>query len=81
MREIEVELDPTEYRFQHPKTGRWHRKMSRRWYRNWMLVCIGGVAYVFFNLPVLTPWSTFCGTLAFAIPGGIMFAGWLQDVY
>ena len=81
MREIEVELEPSEYRTLDPKSGRWRGKLSKRWYRNWLLVCLGGLAYVFFNIHQITPMNAFIGTFTFGFPAGIMFFGWLQDVY
>lgn len=78
---LNLDLGPNDYRKRDPRTGRWHLPDDPRLARNYLIVLLFVLAFIFWNREAITSASLFGITALFSWCAGIMFALWLKDRY
>lgn len=77
----DLNLEPHEYAHRDPRTGKMVRDFSPRWARNWLIVAVSILGFIYWHRAEVTPDILFGVTAGFAFCAGIFFANWLKNVY
>jgi hypothetical protein len=76
----DLDLGPNDYRTKGPD-GRWRIPDDPKLARNMMVVMVGVLGFVWWNIGALSPGNVFFGAAIPAFVAGIMLATWLKNVY
>jgi hypothetical protein len=77
----QIELGTHEYWRRDPRTWKMVKDFSPRWARNWFLVCLAALIWVFWVRHQLSPEMLFGGAAFWALCAGVMAANWLKNIY
>lgn len=76
-----LDLGPNDYRVRDPKTGRWNFRDDPKLARNYLVVLLAVLVFIFFTRNEGSRESLFGVTAMFSFFAGGMFAVWLKDRY
>lgn len=77
----DIDLGPNDYKIRDPKTGRWHLPDDPKLARNYLVVLVGVMAFIFITRDGYGTDVLFGVSAMFAFCAGIMFAVWLKNRY
>ena len=77
----EIDLGSHQYSWRDKRTGKMVRDLSPRFSRNWMIVSLFLMGYVFWNRGQVSPDLLFGAAAFTGLLVGIFAANWLRNIY
>lgn len=77
----QLDLGPEEFSRHDPKTGKLQRRLSKRFCRNYALVLMAVLAFIWWHSTELSSGTLFGVTALFAFVAGVLAQEWLRDVF
>lgn len=76
-----IDLGPNDYKIRDPRTGRWHFTDDRKLARNYLVVLIAVLGFIYLHRDEFGADVLFGVAVLFAFCAGGLFAIWLKDRY